>query len=746
SAISNQIHYDPAFLLIAEVNENPHILPNLTLGFSIYDGHFDMQSQEISSLLKQNLFLQLTYGSVPMVDNSIQGVFIYHMFPNGDHQHMGILKLLQHFHWIWIGVIYFEDETGEWFVQNVLPIFSENGICIAFKQKFPRQHFSSEMDNILDEGIEALKMFSDSTARVFIIHGQIIALLIVQILINISRYELVPIEPKGKVLLLTAQVDFTKHPILRFGGINFLHGSISLAIHSKEVTSFEKFLQTQNPIAKKDIFFRNFWQNAFLCSLPNYTSYWNFEKTCTGEEKLESLPSFVFEMRMTGYSYSVYNAVLAVVHALQFMGSSRSRMRVTEKGQIHNIANWLPWQVKLNEKEYHHITGFDIINWITFPNMSFMRVRVGKINPHAPRGNEFTISEEDIIWPTDFNQTRPLSICNDNCHVGYHKRKRKEEPFCCYDCIPCPAGMISNETDMDTCFECPKGQYPSNDQHECIPKHIIFLSYHEPLGVSLTILSLTFVFITALVLGIFFKYQDTAIVKANNRSLSYVLLISLLLVFSCVFLFIGQPNHLICLLRDCLFSVLFTVALSCVLAKTITVILVFKATTPESKMKKWVSKPLVNSIVFSCPFIKLIICMVRLIIFPPFLDSDMELMAKYIVLYCNPGSHLMLYSCLSTFGLLIILSFSMAFLARKLPDIFNEAKFITFSMLAFSSVWLTFIPTYLSTKGINMVTVEIFCILASGAALLICIFSPKIYIILLKPELNNKKLLIRTKT
>ncbi|XP_062813503.1 vomeronasal type-2 receptor 26-like [Anolis carolinensis] len=299
---------------------------------------------------------------------------------------------------------------------------------------------------------------------------------------------------------------------------------------------------------------------------------------------------------------------------------------------------------------------------------------------------------------------------------------------------------------MDTCFECPKGQYPSNDQHECIPKHIIFLSYHEPLGVSLTILSLTFVFITALVLGIFFKYQDTAIVKANNRSLSYVLLISLLLVFSCVFLFIGQPNHLICLLRDCLFSVLFTVALSCVLAKTITVILVFKATTPESKMKKWVSKPLVNSIVFSCPFIKLIICMVRLIIFPPFLDSDMELMAKYIVLYCNPGSHLMLYSCLSTFGLLIILSFSMAFLARKLPDIFNEAKFITFSMLAFSSVWLTFIPTYLSTKGINMVTVEIFCILASGAALLICIFSPKIYIILLKPELNNKKLLIRTKT
>ncbi|XP_067325681.1 vomeronasal type-2 receptor 116-like [Anolis sagrei] len=271
------------------------------------------------------------------------------------------------------------------------------------------------------------------------------------------------------------------------------------------------------------------------------------------------------------------------------------------------------------------VTEFDIINWITFPNKSFVRIRVGTINPHAPHGNVFTISEDDIIWPTYFNQVPPLSICNDNCHVGYHKRKKEGEPFCCYDCIPCPAGMISNETDMDTCFECPEGQYPSNDQHECIPKYIIFLSYNGPLGVSLTIISLTFIFITALVLGIFFKYRDTAIVKANNRSLSYVLLISLLLSFSCAFLFIGQPNHLICLLRDIAFNVIFSVALSCVLAKTITVILVFKATTSGSKTKKWVGKPLVNSIVFSCPLIKTIICIVCLIISPPFLDFDMQL-------------------------------------------------------------------------------------------------------------------------
>ncbi|XP_040184615.1 vomeronasal type-2 receptor 26-like [Rana temporaria] len=374
-------------------------------------------------------------------------------------------------------------------------------------------------------------------------------------------------------------------------------------------------------------------------------------------------------------------------------------------------------------------------------NKTILTNDVGLFEQSNSSDQNIFINASLIKWKNDQKEI-PRSQCSEDCLPGNREVPSSNVHECCHGCVPCSEGEISNETGSENCMTCLDQEWPNENKTECNPKQIEFLSYTESLSLFFMVISLFLCIITFLIMTVFISYGDTPIVRANNKSLSFVLLVSIMLGFLCVFLFLGRPLDTTCRLRQTSFGFLFTIAVSSVLGKTVMVWLAFKATKPGSVWKKWVGVKLPNFVVFICSSIQVLICIAWLSVSPPFQELDKRSYQTKIIVQCNEGSVVGFYSVLGYMGILAAVSFVTAFLARTLPDSYNEAKYITFSMLVFCSVWIAMIPAYLSTKGKYMVAVEIFAILTSNAGLLGCIFFPKFYIILCHPDLNSKKHLL----
>ncbi|XP_063158205.1 vomeronasal type-2 receptor 26-like [Candoia aspera] len=792
----NYQHVLVLIFAVKEINENAKMLPNVTLGINIYDSHLNAKwtyhaaMQLISPnskflpnyqcVIQDNLFAiveelisdiihqfpivlslykipQLMYGSARVETGDSNLPSFFQMVPNGLYQYRGILHLLLHFNWRWIGFFVANGMNLDSFMQTLVPEFSKKGICFAFIELFTSSCYDGNTGFFFKCIIAFYEKIMDNKVSVLVFNGDTHSMIILRYLLNTDYKELMG-NPKGKVWILTVGMELKFFPSKKNWDLQDFHGAISFAIHAKQLKGFQQHIQDRKPSSvKEDGFIKEFWTHAFGCAFQDSDLGVEVEDVCTGEEKLESLPEHVFPKRITGHSYSIYNAVYAVAHALQAMYSSgRKTVRKGEGRKLHNHGLWPLFHfmkaVSFNnsageriffDQNRELVQELDLINWVIFPNQSFTGVKVGKMDPQSAPEEAFTINEDAVVWPSWFNQALPLSVCNAHCQPGSRKEKKEGKPFCCYDCSPCPKGSISLLKDMADCLRCPDEYYASEDQKTCVPKIISFLSYEEPLGISLGTSALLFSLATVMILGIFLKYHNTPIVKANNRGLTYTLLISLMLCFLCALLFIGQPKKATCFLQQIAFGIVFTLAVSCVLAKTITVVLIFMATQPRSRLKKYVGNSLACSIVLSCTVLQVSVSLVWLATSPPFPDTDVHSVPEVIVLKCNESSPVMFYCVLSYMGSLAIASFTVAFFARKLPNSFNETKLITFSMLVFCSVWFTFVPTYLSAQGKYIVVVEIFCILSSSAGLLGCLFFPKCYIILLRPELNKKQFLRR---
>ncbi|XP_049918780.1 extracellular calcium-sensing receptor-like [Epinephelus moara] len=652
--------------------------------------------------------------------------------PSDDYQSRALAQLVKHFGWTWVGAIRTNDDYGNNGMAAFTKTAQQLGICLEYSVSFFRTDPPDKIQKIID----IIKASTSKVIVTFLALADIVMLMHAMSHYNLTRYQWVGSEswifdPQ------TAAID--KHHIL--------DGAIGLSIPKAHVSGMREFMLDVKPLnSSSNELFTEFWEKLFSCKFTQSKSSAENLKGCTGHENLSGVQNSFTDMSLMPILNNIYKGVYAVAHSLHSILSCNKTCNMKVQLDPYTILQHIKrihFKTKEGEEVYFNENGdpaakYEIINWQPTENGIVDFVTVVFYDASLPADKQLNLQNKSLIWANN-SQLVPVSVCSEKCHPGTRKVLQKGKPVCCYDCLRCAEGEISNMTDSITCVRCHPEFWSNERRDACVKKEKEFLSYEEIMGALLTAASLLGTCITAVVALIFFRYRKTPIVRANNSELSFLLLSSLTLCFLCSLTFIGRPSEWSCMLRHTAFGITFVLCISCVLGKTIVVLMAFRATLPGSNVMKWFGPAQQRLSVLAFTLIQVIICILWLTISPPFPFKNFKQFKDRIIFECALGSAVGFWAVLGYVGLLAMLCFILAFLARKLPDNFNEAKFITFSMLIFCAVWITFIPAYVSSPGKFSVAVEIFAILASSFGLLICIFFPKCYIILLKPEKNTKK-------
>ncbi|KAG7475407.1 extracellular calcium-sensing receptor-like [Solea senegalensis] len=772
---------------IDEINRNSNLLPNVTLGYSLYDNCLQtgigtgvslVSGQEEHVTLEENcvgtppvigivgdssstrtIAMSTVLGSyrVPLVSYfatcsclSDRQKFpsFFRTIPSDAFQVRAMIQILKHYGWTWAGLLISNDDYG---IHAARSFHSDlgpaGGGCLAYTEILPWGEEPAEYKRIVD-------VMTKSTARVVIVfahESHVIKLMKEVVRRNVTGLQWIASEGWTSAVVLQT-------PDL----MPYLAGTLGIAIRQGEIPGLADFLLHIRPDLHHNTthgqnVVNQFWEHTFQCRFEPPPAGWVEAggELCSGQEVLEDVETEFLDFAGLRPEYNAYKAVYALAYALDDMLQCEPGRGPFSNNTCAHLQRLQPWQLLFYMEKVNFTTAFgdrvsfdengdalpiyDIMNWEWLPGEKSEVQIVGEVKRSAFKGEELSLDEDKIFWNFE-SKKPPRSVCSESCPPGTRMARKRGEPECCFDCVPCSEGKISNMTDSMECTSCPEDFWSSLQRDHCVPKQTEYLSYYEPLGICLTFTSLLGTFICIVVLGIFIHHHSTPIVRANNSELSFLLLISLKLCFLCSLLFIGRPRPWTCQLRHAAFGISFVLCVSCILVKTMVVLAVFRASKPggESSLK-WFGAVQQRGTVLVLTSIQAAICTVWLVSASPMPYKNTQYYNDKIVYECVVGSTVGFAVLLGYIGLLAILSCLLAFLARNLPDSFNEAKLITFSMLIFCAVWVAFIPAYINSPGKYADAVEVFAILASSFGLLVALFGPKCYIILVRPERNTKK-------
>ncbi|XP_063001495.1 taste receptor type 1 member 1 [Elgaria multicarinata webbii] len=751
---------------VEEINNSSRLLPNITLGYEIYDtclpsatmyatlsvlsqagdgcrgprhvavatNYTRYQPKAVAAIGPDNsqnaLLTASLLGIIQMPEVSYEASSptlslkrIYPSFlrtiPSDRLQVHALVRLLKTFGWIWVAAVASDNNYGQQGLQMLREAVARLGICFAYQGLMPvDQDAGSAQPAQVVQGVVRSKA---NVAIVFANKRSALAFFQAVVRQNVT----------GKVWLGTEDWSLATE-IWQIPGIRGVGTVMGMSVKQARLPGMEAFRGSEKATPCPDHGQAGACQHCRgRCSQP-------CSRFCRPESPEGSLDPSPYDMQ--GAS-NVYCAVFAVAHGLHHLLGCQ--MGVCRKGPVY--PRQLLTEVKrVNFSIYDRqiyfdshgdaLADYDVVLW-TWTELAWGYRVVGSFGANPAH---LSIKEDELLWHTEANQI-PVSVCSKECDAGEQKVPQGIYR-CCFHCVGCSPGTFLNSSDPYTCQKCREDQWSPAGSQTCFERAVVFLAWDNHISLALLTATMLLLSLVAGTAAVFVRNLQTPVVKSAGGWLCFVMLGSLASASSSFFCYFGVPGRLACLLRSPLYNVNATVFLACMMARLFQIVIIFKmAARAPGLYAAWRRYHGPGVLIGTLTSLQGLIELIYLSTSPPVPYKNYDIFHDGVVLECSEGHRVLSYCGMIYNSLLGSVCFVVSYLGKDLPNSYSEAKCITFSLLIYFTSFISFSTAQAVYRGKFLGAICVAFQFSTLSGIFGSYFAPKVYVILFRPERNTNE-------
>lgn len=670
---------------------------------------------------------QISYSSTAaLLSDSTVYDYFFRTVPSDVFQARAMADLIENFNWTYIFALYSDDTYGQEGIASLLDRLQRGNStrrCVALQKALPHGSTDSDFYNSV---VQEMKEEWVSNASVAVLFGHLDeAIAIMDAILRDGR--------DSFLINITWIASDSWARSLPDSYHQLARGMLGFLPHPRDVPGYREYFNSLNPTTSSNPWFRDYWELVFNCS--------SSVQSCI-ENNLSNITT-------SSFVTNVVDAVYAFAHALDHMildhcSSQTLCDAITTTRPVGRVVKGSLLREYLYNVSFPSTfsSGSDLL----FDSNGDVRGSYLIINLqlNSDSASSFetvgTWNHSDLLQLTKNIQWSagslepPQSTCSLPCQVGYEPRQVPDQEQCCWTCEQC-LGDLAAGTGMGRCFQCQNKTMPSSDKGSCVAIPLTYFTWSSPWAITILILTCIGMITVVLVGAGFIVFRQKQVIKASSRELSALILFGVLLSYVLPFLFVARPTAAVCGIRRFAIGFCFAISYSALLVRTNRIHRIFNQRLRNvSRPPRFISP--VSQIVLMSIFLSVQVLIAVLWLAaeqPSIVEKQVD--SRTVELRCGESPYFGLSVSLIYNLFLLLLSTYFAFLTRKVPDNFNEAKYINITVYSLCIVWVGFLPAYFVSIQFGTVYENFFLLLAvflSASITLLCLLVPKVFVVFLE--------------